>query len=102
MLRKHLPVLRYISQAELGARMRRRMGDVAAAEEDAAALGRHYSRQCLQSGALASAVTPQQCQRALFLKCEIKIEQDLACAVKGAHSLGAQEVRHASCASVPR
>src|SRR4051794_15645035 len=102
MLRKHLPVLRYVSQAELGARMRRRVGDVAAGEEDTAALGRHYSRQCFQGRALASAVTAQQCQRALFLKGEIEIEQDLACAVKRAQSLGTQEVRHSACASVPR
>jgi hypothetical protein len=37
-----------------------------------------------------------------LLKSEIDIEQDLARAVEGAQSLGAQEVRHAACSSVPR
>jgi hypothetical protein len=47
---------------------------------------RDYSRKGLHRRALAGAVTPEQRQRALFLKGEIDIEQDLACAVKGAQS----------------
>jgi len=38
---------------------------------------------------------PQQRQRMALLQGQIDIEQDLAGAVKGAHSLGAQQVGHA-------
>ena len=75
MLGKHLPVLRHIGEAELGTRMRRRAGDVAAGEEDAAAFAPgQYSRERLHRRALARAVAAEQRQRALFLKREIDIE----------------------------
>src|SRR5258708_14457110 len=60
MLRKHLPVLRHIGKAELGPRMRWRVGDVAACKKDAAAPSRHYSRKPLHGRALARAVAPEQ------------------------------------------
>jgi hypothetical protein len=64
---KHLPVLGHIGEAEPGPRMRRRMGDVAAGEEDAAAFGRHDPSKRLHGRALARAVAPQQRQCAFFL-----------------------------------
>src|SRR4029079_12355252 len=99
---KYLSVLGHIGKAQSSARMRRRVGNVAAGKEDAAAPGWQDSGKSLHSRTLARAVTPEQRQRAPFLKGEINIEQDLARAVAGAQTLGAQKIRHAACASVPR
>jgi hypothetical protein len=101
-LGKHLPVLGHIGEAEPGTRMRRRAGDVAVGEKDATAFGGEDSRQRLHGRALARAVTPEQRQRAFFLKREIDIEQYLAGAIEGAHAFGPQEIRHVASASVPR
>src|ERR1700742_3767145 len=101
-LREYLPILGYISEAELSAHMWRRASDIVAGKEDAAAPNRHYSSKRLHGCALASAIAPEQCQRAFFRKDEIDIEQDLARAVKGAQFFSAEELCHCECASVPR
>jgi hypothetical protein len=99
---KHLPVFGDIGEAKLRARMRRRMRDVAAGEDNSAAARRDDTRKHFHRGALAGAIATEQRECPLLPKRDIEIEQYLARAVKGAYALGAQEVGHAACSSVPR